>query len=65
MTTPSRGKSPIDRQERRERAQKAALTELEAQAECQRENSDKLRKLRLEKTKGNALNFKSWRELQS
>lgn len=52
----------MNRQARQERAQAAAMNDLEAQAEYQRAKTDKLRKLRLEKDKANASNFKSWRE---
>jgi len=54
-----------DRQARQERAQAAAMNELEAQAEFQREKTDKLRDLRLAKEKVNASRFRSWRALQS
>jgi len=54
-----------DRQAKRECAQAAAMNELETQAEYQREKSNKLRKLRLEKEKADALRFKSWRTQQS
>ena len=54
-----------DRQARQERAQAAAMKGLETQAEYQREKSIKLRKLRLEKEKTDALRFKSWRAQQS
>lgn len=65
MSRSSRTNSPINRQERQERAQAAAMNELEAQAEYQREKSNKLRKLRLEKEKTDVLRFKSWRTEQS
>lgn len=54
-----------NRQAKQERAQAAALKNLEVQAECQREQTDKLRKLRLENNKATALRFKLWRERQS
>lgn len=41
------------------------MNELDAQAEYQREKSNKLRKLRVEKEKADALRFKSWREQQA
>lgn len=65
MSRSSRTNSPINRQERQERAQAAAMNELDAQAEYQREKSNKLRKLRVEKEKADALRFKSWREQQA
>ena len=50
-----------DRQARQERAQAAAMNELEEEAEIQRQKTDKLRNLRLAKEKSDALRFKSWR----
>ena len=50
-----------DRQIRQERAQAAAMNELEEQANFRREKTDKLRNLRLAKEKSDALRFKSWR----
>lgn len=55
----------MNRQERQERAQAAALNDLEAKAEYRREKTDELRRLRLAKEKADALRFKSWREQQS
>lgn len=51
-----------DRQARQERAQAAALKDLEIKADYQREQTNKLRKLRLEREKAMASRFKSWRE---
>lgn len=51
-----------DRQARQERAQAAALKDLEIKADHQREQTNKLRKLRLEREKAMASRFKSWRE---
>ena len=65
MTKPLRGESPMNRQARQERAQEAALNDLEAQAEYRREKTGKLRKLRLAKEKADASRFKSWRDRQS
>lgn len=65
MSTPPRGESPLSRQERQERAQAAALNDLEAKAEYRREKTDKLRRLRLAKEKADASRFKSWRDRQS
>lgn len=64
MSRPSRGDSPLNRQARHERAQAAAMNDLEAQAEYRRKKTDKLRKLRLAKDKADASRFKSWREQQ-
>ena len=65
MTRPFRGESPVNRQARQERAQAAAMYDLEAQAEYKRQKTIKLRKLRLAKEKEDASRFKSWREQQS
>jgi hypothetical protein len=51
-----------DRHARQERAQAAALDDLEIQAEFRREKTNKLRKLRLEKEKTDALRFERWRK---
>ncbi len=51
-----------ERQARQERAQAAALKELETEASYQRAQTNKLRKLRLEKDKTIASRFKSWRD---
>ncbi|WDI31134.1 hypothetical protein PUV54_14355 [Hyphococcus flavus] len=54
-----------DRQARQQRAQEAAMRDLETEANFQREQTNKLRKLRLEKEKANASRFKMWRQKQS
>jgi len=53
-----------DRQARQERAQAAALRDIEAKAERRREQSSKLRKLRLDEEEEKSLRFKRWREQQ-
>lgn len=62
MSRSSRNQSPANRQERQERAQAAALYELEVEAEHRRQKSSKLRKLRMESEKKTAMQFKAWRE---
>lgn len=54
-----------DRQARQERAQAAAKSEQEALAAHKRMQSEKLRKLRLQKEAADASNFKNWREQNS
>ncbi|MEM8937252.1 MAG: hypothetical protein AAGC77_12670 [Pseudomonadota bacterium] len=54
-----------DRQARQERAQAAAMGELDAIAARKREQTNKLRKLRLKKEVTNASSFKDWREKKS
>ena len=51
-----------DRQARQERAQAEALNKLEALAASKREQTDKLRKLRLQKDAANVSSFKNWRK---
>lgn len=62
MTRSSRNQSPANRQERQERAQAAALYELEVEAEHRRRKSNELRKLRMESEREAAMQFKAWRE---
>ena len=47
MSSPPKGISPATRQAKREQAQTEALAKLEDEARKRRENSDRLRKLRL------------------
>lgn len=54
-----------DRQARQEHAQAAAMSELDALAAQKREQTDKLRKLRLQKEATDASSFKKWREQNS
>ncbi|MEZ5892201.1 MAG: hypothetical protein R3C58_03530 [Parvularculaceae bacterium] len=54
-----------DRQAKQDRAQAAALQDLENQAARQREQTNKLRQLRLEKEQAESLRFKRWREGRS
>ena len=51
-----------DRQARQERAQAAAMSELDAIVVWQRQQTNKLRKLRLQKEASEAASFKDWRE---
>ena len=57
--------SPANRQARQERAQAAALKEIEIEADRRREQTNKLRKLRIEREKTSANRFKSYRESRS
>lgn len=54
-----------DRQARQERAQAAAMGELDAIAARKREQTKNLRKLRLQKEATDASSFKNWREQKS
>lgn len=65
MGQPSRGQSPANRQARQEKAQAAAMNELEVLAETKRRHTKKLRELRLQKDETDASNFKRWREQKS
>ena len=65
MTKSSNGQSPANRRAKQEQAQAAALNELEVLAERKRRQSNKLRKLRLQKDVMDASNFRKWREQKS
>ena len=54
-----------DRQARLERAQAAAMSELDELAAQKRAQTDKLRKLRLQRETTDASSFKNWREQKS
>ena len=54
-----------DRQAKQERAQAAAMEELDVLAARKRAQTDELRKLRLKKDEANASKFKHWRAQHS
>lgn len=62
MAQPLKSQSVNFRRARQERAQAAALGELDSEAERKREQTRKLRKLRIETAAAAALRFKAWRE---
>jgi len=65
MTMSTNGQSPANRRAKQEQAQAAALNELEVLAERKRRQSNKLRKLRLQRDVVAVSNFRTWREKKS
>ncbi len=65
MAKPLTSQSVAFRRALQERAQAAALDELDAQAEHKREQTRKLRKLRKENEAAAASHFKRWRDRHS
>lgn len=61
MPTPPKAPSPADRRSRQDRAQKAAMQELESVAARRREQSEKLRRLRMSNDCASAQQFCQWR----
>jgi len=57
-----KSKSPVSRQAERERAQAAAMNDVKIGADRRREQSEKLRKLRMESENEPAKLFLMWRE---
>ncbi len=65
MTATLKPLSPASRQAKQEQAQAAALDEIASEASRRREQTQKLRAMRLENEKQEGARFKSWRESQS